>query len=404
MFLLFIFLSLATASNSEPDDVIIQVLYKPKDCKDIGRHGDVMHVQYLGRFFDTRKTFDSSYRRNNVPFYYTLGVGGVIEGYQIGTKNMCINERRRLIVPSKYAYGNKGTDNIPGYSTLMFDVHLVQINKSPPSYPVPIDLPKETISEGNQSCQNPIKIGDLVEITFIGSLPDGKVFDNGTMTPLKFILGSGQILKGIEEGLVNFCKESNIIMEIPPAKAYGDRWEGQVPQWSYVYYNVTVTKHIVRDEIEDGDASLQCENLHIPSDCDTGYKVQAGDYVELSYKVFNKEKEILGDGEIRYPVGRKVIVPGWDVAILGSCVSQLKMCWIPSSLAHKMGTSLFLAIPEKGFFSELVVTKILLTADSRDSVDLLDGESKASGNIVNANNGPTITKTVLDTAPTHTEL
>ena len=70
----------------------------------------------------------------------------------------------------------------------MFDVHLVQINKSPPSYPVPIDLPKETISEGNQSCQNPIKIGDLVEITFIGSLPDGKVFDNGTMTPLKFIL------------------------------------------------------------------------------------------------------------------------------------------------------------------------------------------------------------------------
>ena len=95
MFLLFIFLSLATASNSEPDDVIIQVLYKPKDCKDIGRHGDVMHVQYLGRFFDTRKTFDSSYRRNNVPFYYTLGVGGVIEGYQIGTKNMCINERRR---------------------------------------------------------------------------------------------------------------------------------------------------------------------------------------------------------------------------------------------------------------------------------------------------------------------
>ena len=109
MFLLLIFLSLATASNSEPDDVIIQVLYKPKDCKDIGRHGDVMHVQYLGRFFDTRKTFDSSYRRNNVPFYYTLGVGGVIEGYQIGTKNMCINERRRLIVPSKYAYGNKGT-------------------------------------------------------------------------------------------------------------------------------------------------------------------------------------------------------------------------------------------------------------------------------------------------------
>ena len=109
MLLLFIVLYMTASSNSEPEDVIVQLLYKPKDCKDIGRHGDIMHVQYLGRFYDTRKVFDSSYRRNNVPFYYTLGVGGVIEGYQIGTKDMCINERRRLIVPSKYAYGKRGT-------------------------------------------------------------------------------------------------------------------------------------------------------------------------------------------------------------------------------------------------------------------------------------------------------
>ena len=109
MLLLFIVLSLATLAHSEPEEAIVQLLYKPKDCKDIGRHGDIMHVQYLGRFYESKKVFDSSYRRNNVPFYYTLGVGGVIEGYQIGTKDMCINERRRLIVPSKYAYGSQGT-------------------------------------------------------------------------------------------------------------------------------------------------------------------------------------------------------------------------------------------------------------------------------------------------------
>ena len=97
--------------QSEPADVIVQILYRPIECKDIAHHGDTMHVQYLGRFYDSKETFDSSYRRNNIPFKYVLGVSGVIEGYQIGTKNMCINERRRLIVPSKYAYGAGGTGN-----------------------------------------------------------------------------------------------------------------------------------------------------------------------------------------------------------------------------------------------------------------------------------------------------
>ena len=106
---LIILVSLVVAMYCEPDEVIVQVLYKPKECKEVGQHGDIMHVQYLGRFYESKKVFDSSYRRNNVPFYYTLGVGGVIEGYQIGTKEMCINERRRLIVPSKYAYGKDGT-------------------------------------------------------------------------------------------------------------------------------------------------------------------------------------------------------------------------------------------------------------------------------------------------------
>ena len=285
----------------------------------------------------------------------------------------------------------------------MFDVHLVQINSSPPNYPVPIELPTETIADGNQNCQSPVKVGDRVEITFVGSLPDGTIFDNGTLTPIQFIVGAGQILKGIDEGIVNFCKDGNIMMEIPPSKAYGDRWEGPVPQWSYVYYNVTITNHNVRDEIEDGDADLQCNNLHTPPHCALGYKIQAGDYVELSYRVSDKEKVLLGEGVMRYPVGRGVIVPGWDLAIQGRCAGEINLCWIPSTLSHKMGTSLFLAFPEKGFFTELKVIKILLTADNRDSVDLLREVSNESEHITK--NDPTVTKKViLDTVPVHTEL
>ena len=284
----------------------------------------------------------------------------------------------------------------------MFDVHLVQIGNSPPDFEVPLDLPTETISDGKQDCKNPVKVGDLVEIMYIGSLPDGNVFDNGS-TPLKFIVGAGQILQGIDEGIVGFCKESTIVMEIPPSKAYGDRWEGPVPQWSYVYYNVTITQHTVRDEIEDGGMGLQCESVYMPETSDINYELKSGDYIKLSYKIFGNKKEPLGEGQMRYPIGRKLVVPGWDIALQGSRLGQIKMCWIPSSLAHRIGTPLHLAFPEKGFYSELEISDILLTADNRDAVDLAR-ESTAETEMTSDSASAATEKVILNTAPTHIEL
>lgn len=284
----------------------------------------------------------------------------------------------------------------------MFDVHLVQINDSPPDYPVPLDLPMEVTASGDTSCDTPIHMGDLVEISYIGGLPDGKIFDNGTERSLKFIVGSGQILRGVEEGIVGFCPGGKIEIEIPPAKAYRDKWEGPVPQWSYVYYNVSVTSHVSQAQVEDGDDVLTCENLHVPKDCESSYKIKAGDYIDLSYKVLNKDKVELGEGEMRYPVGRKLVVPGWDLALQGACVGQLQSCWIPKSLAHKIGTSLFLAFPEKGFYTELQVNDILLTGDNKDSIDVMSTEYQFEGPVKNE----IVTKTVIDREmnPQHSEL
>lgn len=257
----------------------------------------------------------------------------------------------------------------------MFDVHLVQINDSPPKYPVPLELPKEVIAIGSKSCPFPINEGDTVAIEYLGILPDGTVFDNGTANPLSFVVGSGQILAGIDKGIISFCKNSLISLEIPPSKAYGSIWEGPVPQWSYVYYNVTVTKHIIRSIIEDGSPNLTCEEVDTPAGCkDASYHVNAGDYVKIYYRVLNRGYQLLGEGEMRYPVGRKLIVPGWDDIILGSCIGQHKSCWIPSSLSHRKGTSLFLALPEKGFFCELKVIDLLLSYDNKDAVDIQQGD------------------------------
>ena len=57
----------------------------------------------------------------------------------------------------------------------MFDVHLVQINDKPPSYPVPLEPPTEITSTGSRDCATPIGVGDEVEIEYTGWLPDGKL-------------------------------------------------------------------------------------------------------------------------------------------------------------------------------------------------------------------------------------
>jgi len=47
-----------------------------------------------------------------VPFQFQLGIGAVIKGWETGLLDMCAQEKRRLSVPSKLAYGEKGSGMI----------------------------------------------------------------------------------------------------------------------------------------------------------------------------------------------------------------------------------------------------------------------------------------------------
>ena len=70
--------------------------------------------------------FDSSIDRGQ-PFEFTLG-GGVIKGWEEGISMMKVGGKARLIIPSWLGYGAKGSgDKIPPYSTLVFDVELLNV-------------------------------------------------------------------------------------------------------------------------------------------------------------------------------------------------------------------------------------------------------------------------------------
>ncbi|MDO8265221.1 MAG: FKBP-type peptidyl-prolyl cis-trans isomerase [Candidatus Parcubacteria bacterium] len=91
------------------------------------KSGDKVSVHYVGTLEDGTK-FDSSVDRGT-PFTFTLGIGQVIQGWDMGVAGMKIGEKRKLTIPSDLAYGSTRMGSIPPNSTLIFEVELLGINQ-----------------------------------------------------------------------------------------------------------------------------------------------------------------------------------------------------------------------------------------------------------------------------------
>ena len=64
--------------------------------------------------------------------------------------------------------------------------------------------------------------GDTVQIHYTGTLTDGTRFDSSEgRDPLGFVLGSGQIIAGLDAAIVGMTEGESKTVTIPPEKAYG---------------------------------------------------------------------------------------------------------------------------------------------------------------------------------------
>ena len=67
-----------------------------------------------------------------------------------------------------------------------------------------------------------IKQGDTVRIHYTGTLLDGKTFDSSEgRDPLEFVVGSGQIIAGLDAALPGMVLGEKKRVEVPCVEAYG---------------------------------------------------------------------------------------------------------------------------------------------------------------------------------------
>jgi FKBP-type peptidyl-prolyl cis-trans isomerase FklB len=81
-------------------------------------------VHYEGSLTEG-KIFDSSYKRGKPA---SFGVNQVISGWTEALQLMPVGSKWRLFIPSALGYGERGAGgSIPPYSTLIFDVELLDM-------------------------------------------------------------------------------------------------------------------------------------------------------------------------------------------------------------------------------------------------------------------------------------
>lgn len=81
--------------------------------------------------------------------------------------------------------------------------------------------------------------GDTVEVHYRGTFLDGRIFaDNMDKDPFRFVLGTGYVIEGWDEGITYMKEGGEAMLVIPSTLAYGTAGTYGIPGYTPLVYTV----------------------------------------------------------------------------------------------------------------------------------------------------------------------
>lgn len=220
-------------------------------------NGDNITANYTGKFLDGKKfdsNMDSAFHHVQ-PFSFPLGQGRVIKGWDIAFSILRKGEKATIYVPSSLGYGDRGQGSIPAFSTLVFDVELVDFkgqedaftkyfkdNNINDAIKTKEGIYYRILKAGTGETPKP---GQQVTASYTGMLLNGTKFDSnvdpqfGHVEPFSFNIMQGNVIQGWDFGFSYLNKGTKAILYIPSNLAYGENSPSpQIPANSPMIFEV----------------------------------------------------------------------------------------------------------------------------------------------------------------------
>uniref|UniRef100_UPI0037E7FF30 peptidyl-prolyl cis-trans isomerase FKBP10 n=1 Tax=Semicossyphus pulcher TaxID=241346 RepID=UPI0037E7FF30 len=320
----------AVTVNSSPGpivDVVVDRYEIPRVCPREVQTEDFIRYHFKGSLYADGKKFGSSYDQGKAAISQ-VGLGRLITGMDRGVQGMCVNEHRRITIPPHLAYGSIGTgDVIPPDAVLVYDVLLLDIWNKEDKVEI------RTLSKP-AACNRSCVASDFVRYHYNGTLLSGEAFDSSYSRNVTYdtYLGQGDLIKGMDEGLLGMCVGERRVIIVPPFLAYGETGSGTKvpPQATLVFEVLMVDMFNPKDD-------LIVEVKEVPEGCTR--KTVTGDYIRYHYNGTFQDGTAFDSSYQRNStyntyIGMGTVIRGMDKALQGLCVGEKRRITVPPHMAY----------------------------------------------------------------------